>query len=1096
MTDPLKRRMIFNYYKQRADIILMQETHSSKEIEKIWESEFGGKIYFAHGNPNARGVCTAIKKTVKYKVVKEKCDQEGRSVVIELESMDDPRKRLSLANIYAPNADKPNLFLNVIKLASDMSPNLAIVGDFNLVLDPNMDRSGSLHNPPKSHAILSEICEELMLIDVWRVRNPDKKMFSWMRTRPKYTASRIDYGLISQGLAADCINTMYLPGIKSDHTAFYIALDQIQSDRGPGFWKFNNMHLTNKDFCEKMSECIKNTKCLITELNRIDKWIYLKKEIIKTAKQFSKNHAKEKELIISQLSEKILEMEHRIATDVNPKQNDLQILRNSKDEIEELLEEKTKGIMFRTKAKWIDLGETVNSKYFFNLEKARYNARICNKIINDNGEEIIEPTAVLNMQPDFYMDLYTSDPEVNFTLQNTQKIYVPNDVNEQLNKLFTMEELTQAVKQSKRNKTPGISGLTADFYKMFYHLFKEILFGAVEEIDDQRRLPSQMRKTVINLIPKANKDSRRLAHLRPISLLCSDYKLVETMVANRLELALDHIVHNDQKGFRKNKRMSANLRKIFDLITYADKHNLDCIILSLDFMKCFDRIEHNAIIGAMEYFKFPGYMVEWAKILYKEFKAVVQNNGYFTQEFDLNRGIRQGGPASSLFFVICAEILALELRSNTDIQGIPVNDIVNLLGQFADDMDIYMLCEQKSLNETLRTLRIFQYQAGFAVSYEKTQIYRIGSLKNSEAKLYTQSDIRWTNEPIKVLGITVSQCEKDILDLNYKPTLSKVETILKTRGNRQLNLLAKVSVVNTLIGSLFIHKMFVLPNIPSTFLKSYKKLVENFLWNGGKPKITFNLLQNAKSEGGLKLTDLAIHEKSIKVSWIKLLDEDRQLSNIAYSLINQNLKDKIWWCNCRKEDIDQLVARSASPFWYDVILAWSEVRELLVVDKNLLWYNSDIKIDGKLVFWKDCFEKGLLSIRQLYKEGVLISFRQAQLLYGLDLMRFNSIISAIPKYYKTKENLMKRDKWDKPMSETIKLESSSIYNLLIEDKHSVMIKKDRWQVELKSQISKSYFLEQFNSIFKVTNISKFRSFQYRLLHRAIVTNVHLNRWKK
>lgn len=45
-----KRRAIFNYLKNfPAHVILLQETHGSPEIEKIWSSEWGNKIIYSHG---------------------------------------------------------------------------------------------------------------------------------------------------------------------------------------------------------------------------------------------------------------------------------------------------------------------------------------------------------------------------------------------------------------------------------------------------------------------------------------------------------------------------------------------------------------------------------------------------------------------------------------------------------------------------------------------------------------------------------------------------------------------------------------------------------------------------------------------------------------------------------------------------------------------------------------------------------------------------------------------------------------------------------------------------------------------------------------
>ena len=204
------------------------------------------------------------------------------------------------------------------------------------------------------------------MCEIWHVRNPDESVFSWMRSRPNLQASRIDFAIVSISTANSIENITYCPGVKTDHLALFIALNQVKFERGPGYWKFNNTLLSNIDFVNEMNENITNciNKCQGLEVD--EKWIILSKEMKEKSKSFSKNLAAEKDLIISQLSEKVMEMEFEISK--NYDENQYQILINTKVELENLLEEKNRGIIFRTKCWWYEHGE-INSKMFFNMEK-------------------------------------------------------------------------------------------------------------------------------------------------------------------------------------------------------------------------------------------------------------------------------------------------------------------------------------------------------------------------------------------------------------------------------------------------------------------------------------------------------------------------------------------------------------------------------------------------------------------------------------------------------------------------------------------------------------------------------------------------------
>ena len=55
-----------------------------------------------------------------------------------------------------------------------------------------------------------------------------------------------------------------------------------------------------------------------------------------------------------------------------------------------------------------------------------------------------------------------------------------------------------------------------------------------------------------------------------------------------------------------------------------------------------------------------------------------------------------------------------------------------------------------------------EVKSGFTVSYEKTTLYRIGSLRHSSATLYSMQEYAWSNQDISVLGVTMAH--KDLLE--------------------------------------------------------------------------------------------------------------------------------------------------------------------------------------------------------------------------------------------------------------------------------------------------------------------------------------------
>ena len=132
-----KRRILFKYGRDRADVVLFQETHSTKKLERIWCSEWGGKAAFSHGESNARGLCTLIKKGAPVDLIRTTTDNEGRVLITQLKSCNTV---FTLINVYAPNKDDPSFFKKLNRYMCEECEHKILMGDFNIALDNDKDR--------------------------------------------------------------------------------------------------------------------------------------------------------------------------------------------------------------------------------------------------------------------------------------------------------------------------------------------------------------------------------------------------------------------------------------------------------------------------------------------------------------------------------------------------------------------------------------------------------------------------------------------------------------------------------------------------------------------------------------------------------------------------------------------------------------------------------------------------------------------------------------------------------------------------------------------------------------------------------------------
>ena len=288
---------------------MCQETHSTKDCEKIWQAEWGGNAIFSHGTSAARGICILYKKEFRNSVKNIYTDEEGRVIIIDILDND---QIITLVALYAPNQDSPEFFKKVNTLIKERSENKIVIGDFNLVLDIEQDRLNTYNNNSRAREIVESMMDEFCLKDIWRIQNPDKKEYSWRKSVTEQKASRIDFALVSGGLdqkIKKLKTVQYLPGIQTDHRAMYLIADLAPSERGAGYWKFNNSLLQDINFCDKMRKEITKTCEANMQKEPCHRWEILKKRIKTVATNYSRQKAVENKIIISNLSEKVNEYE-------------------------------------------------------------------------------------------------------------------------------------------------------------------------------------------------------------------------------------------------------------------------------------------------------------------------------------------------------------------------------------------------------------------------------------------------------------------------------------------------------------------------------------------------------------------------------------------------------------------------------------------------------------------------------------------------------------------------------------------------------------------------------------------------------------------
>ena len=122
-----------------------------------------------------------------------------------------------------------------------------------------------------------------------------------------------------------------------------------------------------------------------------------------------------------------------------------------------------------------------------------------------------------------------------------------------------------------------MDGIPAEFWLMFD--MYEWLVKVFNETIRRKRMSDTMRIAVVKLIFKKG-SKKKMSNYRPISLLCTDYKLMAKIVTARMKPVLNSVIKNDQQGFIKDGDITGNLILVKEIIEYCNETETSLIVIS------------------------------------------------------------------------------------------------------------------------------------------------------------------------------------------------------------------------------------------------------------------------------------------------------------------------------------------------------------------------------------------------------------------------------------------------------------------------------------------------------------------------------------
>ena len=847
----LKQSSVKDFILQnKPDILLLQETFVDNSfLAKSIEQNLGldMRCIWNFGKGNSCGVAIFLLNN-NISIDNFHCDFFGR--IIRLDFSMDNFTNFRVINAYFPTEPRDRKeFIDSYSQYLIGAKHLILGGDFNFILDSNLDKiGGNLEEGMVGSKLFKPILVNFKLIDAFRYLFPTKRTVTRCRnTKVGMVGTRLDRFYISSVIKDLLIGYDTLPCSCSDHDFVVMNLACNSGNNGISFgksyWKFNDDLLNDSDFVSSFELFWKLISR--TENVTLDYWDKIKEYIKEFCIDFSTSKNKNLYGELKRLKKQYNSLNLKDMSDFNT-------FNEIKSRVKDIEDKLFKGSIIRSKAKCLENNEKPSS-YFFQKEVSQAKSKTV-KSVRHNNHTYTNSKDILNCFESFYSELYKEEP-VDASLNHLFLDHLPQvtpDDNLFLGRYIEKSEILKALQAMQPNKSPGCDGLSSSFYLKFFHLLGDTLYSVINLAYENGELSHTQKLSYITLICKDETRADEMKCYRPISLLNIDYKVISKVIANRLGNILPSIIGIDQTSAIKGRSIFDNIHLLRNVIDYIEQKDVAACFICLDQEKAFDRVSWSFMLDTLVAFGFDDNFLKWVKLLYTNISSSVIVNNHISDNFPILRGVRQGCSLSPLLYVLCFEPFANKIRNLDEIKGLkmPGTNLEVKQTIYADD-DTTILTSETSASKFFYWLKLFSRISGSKVNYDKTFGMFLGKWKNRSDHPF---GISWVKSH-KILGYTFGP-ESDT-DEFWAGIFLKFDKTLNLWSKRQLSFKGKSTVLNSL-GLAKILYFAAASEIPSHYETLLQRSAFRFVWNSKYEPIARNTLYLDYLQGGLKIPNFRL----------------------------------------------------------------------------------------------------------------------------------------------------------------------------------------------------------------------------------------------
>ena len=171
------------------------------------------------------------------------------------------------------------------------------------------------------------------------------------------------------------------------------------------------------------------------------------------------------------------------------------------------------GVKIRSRAKWLEEGEKP-SRFFFKLEREKFDKSLVYSVYNANGVEVSTQPEIMKAHEEFYANLFSReiiDSDIQADLLSNISISLSDIYRDVCEGELSIAEITNALNNVSKSKSPGPDGLLVEFYLKFWDSLGPILIEVINTCFSESNLCDSMKRSNTRLVFK--KGDKRISKI-------------------------------------------------------------------------------------------------------------------------------------------------------------------------------------------------------------------------------------------------------------------------------------------------------------------------------------------------------------------------------------------------------------------------------------------------------------------------------------------------------------------------------------------------------------------------------------------------------